>query len=327
MRSTWRSGLLTGLLILCLAAAGLYGTRSYRTFVLLRAAQSLNVPQTSSIRAWMTLDYLSAAYGVGRARLIEGLGLAAATDGALSIRTIAERRNEQAFDVVAEAQTVIAGLVDHGPSQSSPDSEDSVLDQVSASMLSGVLVYGYPVLLAIVFFGSLGLPVPAGPVTAFAGSLAASGQMAVALTFLIAATGSLLGDLAAYAIGRAARPSWLLRWGRYIGYTDKTRARTQDLFQRWGGATVFLGMSLLSQVSSVVGVIAGISRWSLLRFAAAAGAGRLVWTLGYFGLGLLVGTNFAAASGFLGNVGALVLSLAGATAKAFLLYGKTGART
>ena len=45
------------------------------------------------------------------------------------------------------------------------------------------------------------------------------------------------------------------------------------------------------------------------------------------GLGLLVGTNFAAASGFLGNVGALVLSLAGATAKAFLLYGKTGART
>ncbi|MCB1432033.1 MAG: hypothetical protein KDK75_06185, partial [Alphaproteobacteria bacterium] len=66
---------------------------------------------------------------------------------------------------------------------------------------------------------------------------------------------------------------------------------------------------VVSQVSSVVGLLAGLSHWPMVRFLPAALLGRVVWTIGYFGLGYVAGANFSAASGFLGNLGAAVLAL------------------
>ena len=51
-------------LMLATAAAIFFGGRSYRTLVLLNAAQDTGMVETSSIRAWMTVDYLVATYAV-----------------------------------------------------------------------------------------------------------------------------------------------------------------------------------------------------------------------------------------------------------------------
>ena len=295
-----------------------YGLRAYRTFLLLQQAQSLGAPETSSIRGWMTLDYLATTYEIDRAKLDAALGVAETAGKETTIRTIAESRSQAVFETVAEVQKTVAALTDRNVPPAAEEEEAGWFDSLSQSVMSGVLIYGYPVLLTAVFFGSLGFPVPSGPVTAFAGSLAASDQISTALTFVIAVTGSLLGDIAAYSIGRAARPAWLERWGGWIGYTQTNRKRAQHLFERWGSATVILGMSVVSQVSSVIGLLAGLSHWPIARYLAAATLGRSLWTLGYFGLGYVAGSNFSAASGFLGNLGAALLALLCAAGAAIL---------
>ena len=309
MTSPWLRMLLAIVIAASLAVSAFYGLRSYRTFLLLQSAQLIDAPETSSVRGWMTLDYLANTYAVDLARLKNALAVPDGTASGTTIRTLAEHRGVSVFTMVAEVQKAIATLLDRNVADAPSQEEAGWFDSLYQGVMSGVLIYGYPVLMATVFFGSLGFPVPAGPVTAFAGSLAAGDQINAPLTAVIAVCGSLLGDAAAYAIGRAASPGWLARWGRWIGYTAANRSRAQMLFERWGSATVVLAMAVVSQVSSVVGLLAGLSHWPMVRFLPAALLGRVVWTIGYFGLGYVAGANFSAASGFLGNLGAAVLAL------------------
>jgi membrane protein DedA with SNARE-associated domain len=319
MTSPWLRILLAVVIVASLVVTVLYGLRSYRTFVLLESAQMIDAPETSSVRGWMTLDYLANAYAIDLARLKDVLGVPEGTAGGTTIRTLAQQRGLSVFDMVAEVQKAIASLLERSVRDVPPQEESGWFDSLNQDVMSGVLIYGYPVFMAAVFFGSLGFPVPAGPVTAFAGSLAAGDQINAPLTVAIAVVGSLLGDAVAYAIGRAASPAWLARWGWWIGYTSANRARAKALFEHWGGATVVLAMSAVSQVSSVVGLLAGLSHWPMARFLPAALLGRMLWTIGYFGLGYVAGTNFSAASGFLANLGAVALALAIAGGAALLL--------
>ena len=319
MTTPWLRWVLAGVLLVALAASVFYGLRTYRTFLLLESAQSLAAPETSTIRGWMTLDYLATTYRVDPAALRQALGIAAETGGTVTIREVAAGREVPVLDMVTDVQRVVAALGERDVSVPATEQPDGWFDSLSESVMTGVLVYGSPVLLAVVFFGSLGFPVPSGPVTALAGSLAANGQIGTGVAAGIAFAGSLLGDVVAYGVGRAASPAWLQRWGAWIGYTEANRRRAQGLFRRWGGATIVLGMSVVSQVSSVVGLLAGLSHWSLARYLAAAAVGRALWTLGYLGLGFVAGTNFSAASGFLANLGVTVLAVLIAVGAGLLL--------
>jgi membrane protein DedA with SNARE-associated domain len=291
-----------------------FGLRSYRTLILLQSAQSLGVADVSSIRGWMTLDYLAQTYGVDSARIREQLQIPAATGNDLPLRDIAAQQNTGVLDFVQSAQRAVAMLANTRP-EPQPDSQ-SLFESVSERFLAAVLVYGYPALLAAVFLGSLGFPVPAGLATALAGSLVSAEHLALLPSFLIAMSGSIIGDGVAYGVGRSASQAWLSRWGRWLGYTEQNRKRVATLFAAGGVATVIAGMSILSQVSSVVGLLAGLSRYSVERFALGATVGRFLWTGMYFGLGYVAGANFSAASGFLYNLGALILSAALAFAAA-----------
>jgi len=61
--------------VIAALATVLFGLRTYRSFVLLRSAYDVGAPVTSSIRAWMTLDYIAATYHAPEEALIERLGL------------------------------------------------------------------------------------------------------------------------------------------------------------------------------------------------------------------------------------------------------------
>jgi membrane protein DedA with SNARE-associated domain len=328
-RRPWISALLAAALAAAVAGSAFYGQRTYRTFLLLQSAQALGVAEVSSIRGWMTLDYLAGSYDLDASRLRSALGLTPDVPGTTTLRMLAGQRGAAVFDTVGEVQKTVALLIGRDTAPAAPQEETGWFDSLTQAVMAGVLAYGYPALLVAVFLGSLGLPVPAGAVTAFAGSLAASGQVAGLMAFAIAMLGSLIGDAVAYAIGRAVSPAWLMRRGGFLGYTEANRVRALALFERWGSATVVIGMSVVSHFSSVVGLLAGLSHWSLARYLAAAIAGRLVWTLGYFGLGYAAGSNFAAASGFLFNLGMTAvcgLAAAGLIGMWSRLYRIPGAR-
>jgi hypothetical protein len=75
LRLGWLHSGLIIVLIMALSLTFLFGIRSYRTLVLLQSAQQLGVVETSSIRAWMTLQYVAATYDVDEDVLVTQLQL------------------------------------------------------------------------------------------------------------------------------------------------------------------------------------------------------------------------------------------------------------
>lgn len=291
---------------LCLAA--LSGIWSYRTLVLLQSAQQLGVAETGSIRAWMTIQYVATTYNVDEDVLARRLRLPADTDPRIALRTLAEKQGLSPFEYVQAVQAAVAEIAE----RQQPDSVDAPKGWVTTlgdSLLSAVLIHGYPALAITLFLGAVGAPVPTGLSTMVAGSLASEGYLSWQWLFVLAVCASALGDLVGYGLGRTMGGAFLERRGRWFGYTPANRARVERIFVRWGAVAVLLTRTLASHLSSVVSLLAGVSRFHLVSFLVFTIIGRILWTAAYFGLGYLVGTQLESASGFLANLSVFLISV------------------
>jgi membrane protein DedA with SNARE-associated domain len=312
-RNTLSTGLRAGLVLVMLVALALsvmFGLRSYRTLVLLHSAQEVGMSQTSSIRAWMTLRYVAATYSVYEDALVLQLELPAEIDPRTTLRSLANQQDLSPFAYVQIVQAAIADIAAHRHAPETAQEPSGWFAELGDRLLSAVLVYGYPALGLTLFVGAIGAPVPTGLAMTIAGSLASQGHFSWLWTLGLAVAASVLGDLVAYAIGLVASDAFLARRGRWFGYTSANRARVESIFARWGGAAVLLTRTLVSHFSSVVSILAGVSRFRLSSFIVFAVIGRILWTAAYFGLGLVVGTDVEAASGFLANLSLLLISAA-----------------
>ncbi|MFN3658122.1 MAG: DedA family protein [Pseudolabrys sp.] len=295
-------------IVLSAAFAVLFGLRSYGSYLLLRSAYEAGRPEASSLRAWMTLDHIAATYRVPVDVLIERLRLPPGTPHTDNLKTIADRRGIARFDFVREAQRAVGA--------SAPPAGENVADKsqgfiagLSDRVLSAVLAYGYPALAATFLFGAMGAPLPTGLVAVLAGSLAALGHVQWVAAAAVTILASLAGDALAYLVGRLVSEGFINRHGRWIGYSGNRRTRVQALFARWGGVTVLFTRTLASHSSSIMSLLAGLSRYRLSAFLAYSAVGRLVWTSAYLGLGFALGSHIDAASQFLANLSGLLLAL------------------
>ncbi|MEJ2434476.1 MAG: hypothetical protein P8Y53_15420 [Pseudolabrys sp.] len=270
------------------------GMRTYGSFRVLQSAYQTGAPVTSSIRGWMTLDYIAAAYQTPKPALLEGLGLPPTTAGNISLATLAADAGVFPPDYVARVQRAIVQAADHKAAPATAKSSNwfaSLADET----LTALLVYGYPVLGLTLLLGSIGLPLPDGIATAVAGSL---------------------------AIGRLLGAETVIRHGRWFGYSPKRRAQAQSLFDQWGLLTVFITRTFVSYLSSIASLLAGIARYRLTRFLGIAFAGRVIWAGAYLGLGAAVGSDLEAASGFLASLSILLLLLTVLTASGLIATGR-----
>jgi membrane protein DedA with SNARE-associated domain len=298
------SPILTVVMVLATLASVVFGARSYVSFLLLRSAYEAGRPQVSSLRGWMTLDLVAATYHVPADELIARLGLPPATGRNESLMAIADRRGVSRFDFVRQVQRAIGAIarLTEGEQKSSGGLADRVL--------AAVLAYGYPALAAILLVGAAGAPLPTGLVAVLAGSLASLGQIKWLPAAAIAVVASIIGDAIAFLIGRMVSERFLLARGRWIGFSPERFKRAQVLFARWGGLTVLLSRTLASQLSSLISLLAGLSRYPWPAFLLFATAGRLAWTAAYLGLGYAIGSDIDAASQFLANLTGLLAALA-----------------
>jgi membrane-associated protein len=286
-------------------AAIFFGLRSYGSFLLLRSAYEAGRPQVSSMRAWMTLEHVAASYRVPLDELLPRLGLPPDTSRNETLKSIADKRGVSRFDFARQAQRAV------GQSAPAPDdSADTSQGGLAERVLSSVLAYGYPALAATLLLGAIGLPLPIGLVAVLAGSLAALGHIQWLWAGITVVAASLAGDAVAYLIGRAVSENFLVRYGRWIGYSAERRQRAQALFARWGGLTVLVSRTLVSHLSSFASLLAGLSHYRLSSFLLFSAAGRLIWTSAYLGLGFAIGSNIEAASQFLGNLSGLLVAVA-----------------
>lgn len=285
-----------------------FGLRTYRSYLLFQSAYAQGAPKLSSLRGWMTLRYVAANYGVPADSLVARLNLALPVSLDASLKSLAEQHGLSPFEYVKRVQRAVA--------------ESAVREDVAVvrtepwfgidtdAVLSALLVYGYPMLGLILFLGALGVPVPTGLATALAGALARGGQLDWFSASAIAVAASVTGDIVGFAIGLWLGKEFLKRRGRWFGFTPSRQAGVQALFDRWGAITVLLTRTLVSHLSSVVSLLAGLSRYSFGGFIAFAIIGRVIWTAAYLGLGFSVGNDIESASDFLANLTGFLISLA-----------------
>lgn len=326
-RHQWLVVAVSAVLALGIAATGVFANKTWRSYSVLEAARTLDMPEAAAVRGWMTLGYLVTHYRIPADELLVQLGLPADTPDTRTLRSLAESSGLDTTSYVLRVQRAIVAATSAQQPTHKPPEPSGWLARMTEAVYAALLVHGYPVLFAILFLGALGLPVPAGPLTAIAGSLALEGNLDWQIAAGLAVIASVAGDFAGYAAGRGLNPALLERHGRWIGYTRDNRERIQKLFVRWGGLMLVLTRSLTAHVGAIVSVLAGTGHYPLNRFLVFSLIGRVFWTASYFGLGYAVGTDFEAASGFLGYLSLLLIAMVITAAAATFLFRATRAAT
>lgn len=170
------------------------------------------------------------------------------------------------------------------------------------------LQLGYPVLGALIFGESAGLPLPGETALLTAGGLVAAGQMTLPFVILVAACAAIAGDTVGYWLGRRGGRAFLMRDGFLAEHRRHAVTRADRFFARYGTATVFFGR-WVPGVRVVAAVMAGATRMPWRRFAVANALGAVTWATTVAAVAFLLGPTGA---GILAAIG-LSLGAVGAT--------------
>lgn len=170
-------------------------------------------------------------------------------------------------------------------------------------------------------------PIPSELVLPLAGFRSRDGSMQPVLVWLAATTGSLLGAVILYALGR-----WLgyerlhqlasKRWFLITSPEDLDRGRR--LFDRHG-SWVVAAARCVPVLRSLVSVPAGIAEMPVLRFAVLTTLGSGLWNAGFIAAGWILADNWQQVNQYTGPASAAV-GIAIALGLAYLIWRKVRLR-
>ncbi|WP_139367472.1 DedA family protein [Bacillus alkalicellulosilyticus] len=144
--------------------------------------------------------------------------------------------------------------------------------------------YGYFAIFVILVGGIIGLPIPDEVLLAFIGFYIYKGKLTFILSIITAYTGSVIGISISYYLGYKLGLPFLQKYGPKIGITHKKVEKTQKLFEKYGAVLLFIGY-FLPGIRHITGYLAGISRYSLRKFALFAFSGAFFWVIFFISLG------------------------------------------
>ena len=208
-QSPWVRRIGLALSVVMALSSLVFGLRTHGSFLLLRSAYQVGLPQTSSIRAWMTLRYVATTYGVPDVVLITRLGLPLDISLDTTLKSLAERQRLSPFQYVQHVQEAIADVAAYAPLPNA-DTSSGWWRSLEDEILSFLLRYGYPALAITLLLSAIGPPVPAGLSAVLAGALSAAGRMnlAVAISIAVCACASVTPCFKrAVTVNRRAEPS------------------------------------------------------------------------------------------------------------------------
>ena len=143
--------------------------------------------------------------------------------------------------------------------------------------------YGLWALFIIVYFESLGAPLPGESALVGASVLAIRGDLPIAGLFFAVWAGAVLGDSTGYLIGRVGGRRLLHRFGWLVKLTPERLAAFEDMFAR-KGAYIVLGARFVVVLRQLNGLIAGSMNMPWPKFLIANAIGGAAW-VAVWGLG------------------------------------------
>ncbi len=172
---------------------------------------------------------------------------------------------------------------------------------LSDYLLSGLGIYGLPLLFAALLVGSVGIPLPASFLLLAAGSFVAQDDLSLWPVLGLSAAGAILGDNIGYALGRWGGRRMFTSLSRLFGGMNRVN-QTENWLKRWEGAGIFFSRWLITPLGPIVNITSGLNHYSWPRFLLYCVTGEALWVLLYVSLGKLFSGQVQAMSEFFGDL-------------------------
>ena len=180
----------------------------------------------------------------------------------------------------------------------------NITDQV----LAALLVYGVPLLFAVVAISAVGVPFPVSLTLVAAGSFAKQGEMRLLPVILAGSLAAILGDQIGYGLSRWGGRPLVDRMTRRLGGEKKIK-KAEALSKKWGGFGIFFSRWLITELGPSLNVTSGIAGYPWHRFILWDVLGEVLWVVLYVMLGYIFSDRVQYIAEILGNLVWAILAL------------------
>lgn len=140
---------------------------------------------------------------------------------------------------------------------------------------------------------SANIPLPSEVILPFGGYLVSTGRLEFYRAVLAGTIGGTVGSILSYYLGLLGGRPFLLKYGRYFGFSIKHLDQATGWFERYGEATVFF-TRLMPIVRTFISLPAGIGGMNFKKFVFYTFMGSLPWSLLLTYVGFKLGQNWKA---------------------------------
>ena len=157
---------------------------------------------------------------------------------------------------------------------------------------NAVVEYGYWALAGTLLLENAGVPVPGETILLLASFLAYSeNQLRLSWIIVVATTAATLGDNLGFALGYYGGRRLQVRYQRIFRISDATLKRGEDVFNKYGPATVFFSRFVFG-MRIITGPLAGVLRMPWPRFLVFNFLGAILWVTVISSIGYLFGRHW-----------------------------------
>lgn len=153
---------------------------------------------------------------------------------------------------------------------------------------------------------SANIPLPSEVILPFGGYLVSTGELDFYGVVLAGTVGGTIGSVLSYYLGLWGGRPFLVKYGRYFGFSIKHLEMADHWFNRYGEATVFF-TRLMPVVRTFISLPAGISGMNFKRFLVYTFLGSLPWSLLLVYIGLKLGQNWTAIKPWFHRMDAVII--------------------
>jgi membrane protein DedA with SNARE-associated domain len=150
---------------------------------------------------------------------------------------------------------------------------------------------GYAALILFAFAEACCVPIPSEVTFGFAGVLAASGRLNLAIVLSVGILAELAGSSTAFGVGRIGGRPLVERLGRYVLLTSRDLDRAERWLSGRGEFAVTIGRAM-PVVRAFTSIVAGTAEMPLWRFEIFNFIGTVVYTSAFAAVGYEVGNEW-----------------------------------
>ena len=172
----------------------------------------------------------------------------------------------------------------------------ALLGNIINSIVEIVGNLGYIGIFIMRFLESSFFPFPSEVVMIPAGYLVFKGEMNAIIAVICGIAGSLAGALFNYYIALKFGRDFLIRYGKYVFFTESTMQKMEAFFIKHGPMSTFVGR-LITIIRQYISLPAGLARMNLVKFCLYTSLGAGIWVIiltliGYYA-GVWFGTDMS----------------------------------